>query len=62
MAQILEHTANKEDWYKITLYRLIEVQQAFRQQIHPFQGAKGPAAGICLCDRGAYDRKGGYPG
>lgn len=25
MAQILEHTANREDWYKITLYRLIEV-------------------------------------
>lgn len=27
MAQILEHTANKEDWYKITLYRLIEVSK-----------------------------------
>lgn len=25
MAQILERTSNKEDWYKITLYRLIEV-------------------------------------
>lgn len=25
MAQILEHTSNREDWYKITLYRLIEV-------------------------------------
>lgn len=27
MAQILEHTANKEDWYKITLYCLIEVSK-----------------------------------
>ena len=27
MTQILEHTANKEDWYKITLYRLIEVSK-----------------------------------
>ncbi|MGN0371395.1 MAG: fructose-1,6-bisphosphatase [Enterocloster sp.] len=27
MAQILEHTENKEDWYKITLYRLIEVSK-----------------------------------
>ena len=27
MAQILEQTNNKEDWYKITLYRLIEVSK-----------------------------------
>ena len=27
MAQILEHTENREDWYKITLYRLIEVSK-----------------------------------
>ena len=27
MTQILEHTVNKEDWYKITLYRLIEVSK-----------------------------------
>ena len=25
MARILDKTENKEDWYKITLYRLIEV-------------------------------------
>ncbi|WP_138310197.1 MULTISPECIES: fructose-1,6-bisphosphatase [unclassified Clostridium] len=27
MAQILEHARNREDWYKITLYRLIEVSK-----------------------------------
>ena len=27
MAQILEHVKNREDWYKITLYRLIEVSK-----------------------------------
>ena len=26
-AQILEHVKNREDWYKITLYRLIEVSK-----------------------------------
>ena len=27
MAQILKHVKNQEDWYKITLYRLIEVSK-----------------------------------
>ena len=42
MAQILEQTNNKEDWYKITLYRLIEVSKR--------AASKYTRSGVRLCD------------
>lgn len=41
-----------ENWYKITLYRLIEVCKTTASQIYPIQSPQGTAGRLCLCDRG----------
>ena len=49
LKQVLKTEENLEDWYKVTLYRLIRICKCLLQ-IHPFQSPQGIAKGFCLCD------------
>ena len=57
MSRILQTETNPDDWYKITLYRLIEVSRRAAEQVYALQGAQGPAERICLCHGRASHRK-----
>ena len=46
-----------ENWYKITLYRLIEICKGRFVKIHAFKGQKSTSAGICVCYRRTYNGK-----
>ena len=52
MDLVRKQESNMEEWYKITLYRLIEVCKKTASKIYPLQGTKSPAKGLFLCDRG----------
>ena len=48
-----------DDWYKVMLYRLIDVCKIVSSKIHPCQSAESPAGGLWLYHRGADHRKAG---
>ena len=60
MEQVLRNRdgMDMEDWYKVTLYRLIRVCKCASSK-YTFQSAKGIAEGFLLCDRGTSDRTAG---
>lgn len=62
MSRILQTETNPDDWYKITLYRLIEVSRRANEQVYALQGAQGPAERICLCHGRASHRKSRFNG
>lgn len=57
MERIREEEQNMDDWYKIMLYRLIEVCKTFGEQIYQIEGQKSTPEGFCICDRGTDHRK-----
>ena len=58
MELIKKTEENMEDWYKITLYRLIEVCKRVASKYTRSKFVK-PCRLICICYRGAYHRETG---
>ena len=52
MDLIRQTETNMEDWYKVHLYRLIEVAQKSGEQVYAVESKKGASPKFCLCDRG----------
>ena len=48
---VKKQESDMENWYKITLYRLIEVCKTTASKYTRSNGAKGTAPGLCICDR-----------
>ena len=46
MERIREEEQNMDDWYKIMLYRLIEVAKTFGEQIYQIEGQKSTPEGF----------------
>ena len=57
MERIREEEQNMDDWYKIMLYRLIEVAKRSASKIYQIEGQKSTPEGFCICDRGTDHRK-----
>ena len=53
---------NLEDWYKISLHRLVQVIKRVSSKIHPLQSQKGIAEGFRLCHRRTDHGEGRNPG
>lgn len=49
MDLVKETEEDMENWYKITLYRLIEICKTIRVQVHQIQGTQGTSGRLCLC-------------
>ena len=56
MDRIKKTEKNMEDWYKITLYRLIEVCKRTASK-YTRSSKKSTSSGFCLCDRGTDHRE-----
>ena len=56
MERIREEEQNMDDWYKIMLYRLIEVAKRSASKYTRSKVRKAPE-GFCICDRGTDHRK-----
>ena len=53
MDLIRQTETNMEDWYKVHLYRLIEVAKMSGEQVYAVESKKGAfPPKFCLCDRG----------
>ena len=59
MERIRKSEENLEDWYKITLYRLIEVCKRAASKYTRSKVRKALPAGVCLRDRRTDHREGG---
>lgn len=44
-----DNQENLEDWFKITLHRLVQMTKRGGFQVYPFQGEEGAAKGFLLC-------------
>ncbi len=59
LEQLRQSGEDMQNWYRVTLYRLIELCRVVSSKYTRIQGQKGIAAGLCLCDRRAHHGKAG---
>ena len=61
MEVVKKQEEDMENWYKITLYRLIEVCKTTASK-YTRSKVKGTSCRLCICDRGADHRESGSSG
>lgn len=59
---VLKEEENIEDWYKISLHRLVQIIKRVSSKYTRSKVRKALPADFCLCDRRADHGKGGDPG